>query len=82
MIEAKGPLGWVEACACYSSCEWEATRTVGCRANSDLVLPCRRECEALPFNLEIETLLDPPCQDRVRSAESMGGRREIPSRDR
>jgi hypothetical protein len=55
---------------------------VGCHADPDLVLPCWREGEALPFNLQIEAAWGALCRDRMRSAECPGGPGEFPSRYR
>jgi hypothetical protein len=55
---------------------------VGCHADPDLVLPCWREGEALPFNLQIEAAWGALCRDRMWSAECPGGPGEFPSRYR
>ena len=55
---------------------------MGCHADPDLVLPCWREGEALPFNLQIEAAWGALCRDRMRSAECPGGPGEFPSRYR
>jgi hypothetical protein len=55
---------------------------VGCHADPDLVLPCWREGEALPFNLQIKAAWGALCRDRMRSAECPGGPGEFPSRYR
>jgi hypothetical protein len=66
----------------YPPREGEAARTVRCRAYPDLVLPCWREGEAIPFNLQFEAARGAPCRDRMRSAECPGGSGEFPSRYR
>jgi hypothetical protein len=66
----------------YPPREGEAARTVRCRAYPDLVLPCWREGEAIPFNLQIDAAWGALCRDRMRSAECPGGPGEFPSRYR
>lgn len=46
---------------------------MGCYPDPNLVLPCWREGETLPFNLQLEAALDALCRDRMRSAECPGG---------
>lgn len=50
-------------------------------ANPHLVLPCRREGNALPFDVELQLAHGALRNERVWSTECAGGTGEVPSGD-